>query len=78
MLFLINWKRLYADCALLSALSGDLVQQSILHAHAVSLIQIGKLRALQAEDRIRAAEHVGIPPGFEGFLDAISTAVKND
>lgn len=77
-LFVVDWKRLRADKLLLSKLSRDLVLQSILHAHAVSLIQIGKLRALQTDNHTLATEQVGIPQGVEGFLDAIGTAVQND
>lgn len=77
-LFVLDWKRLYADKELVADLSQDIVLQSILHAHAVSLIQIGKLRALQAGDYTKAAEHVGIPQGFDAFIDTVSTALQNE
>ncbi|WP_227268398.1 SapC family protein [Roseobacter weihaiensis] len=77
-LFVVDWKRLYADKELVADLSQDIVLQSILHAHAVSLIQIGKLRALQAGDYSKAAEHVGIPQGFDAFIDTVSTAIQNE
>ncbi len=71
-LFVIDWRLLNANRAVTSELSRDLLLQRVLHAHAVSLGQMDRLRALEAR---RGLEATGVREKQDSFLDGFMDAV---
>ena len=75
-LFVINWKTVKKSRATTVELSKDILLQRVLHAHSVSLIQIGRLRACQS-GAAQAPVQSAVPNSdLEGFLDAVSDALR--
>ena len=77
-LYIIDWKSVSTNRAISGELARDLPLQRVLHAHAVSLVQIGRLRALEM-NRSEGSSQTAISQSSIGdFLDALGGELRAD
>lgn len=75
-LFVIDWKAVNENKAVSAALSKDILLQRVLHAHAVSLVQIRGLRALERRLGSASGGRASPDSDLEDFLDAVGGALR--
>ena len=75
-LFVIDWTSLNRSKAASAELSKNLALQRVLHAHAVSLNQLERVRALEADRMTTHGPHTQHNNDFEDFLDAVGGALR--
>ena len=75
-LFVIDWKSLNRSRAASAELSKHLALQRVLHAHAVSLNHLERVRALQADRVTTPGPQARRDDDFEEFLDAVGGALR--
>ena len=75
---MINWQRVNENTALAGALSKDIALQRVLHAHAISLLHIRRLRALEAEAPVMKDQNAKPTADVDGFLEALGSALETE
>lgn len=75
-LFVVNWQAVNRSKAIAAELSKDISLQRVMHAHAVSLMQIGRLRACESGHVLASGQSAAPNSDLEGFLDAVGDALQ--